>query len=270
MLKRARNPAARRRAIQRELVVPRPLSVEELSRHFDASPATIRRDLVALEKQGVLQRSHGGAVVPFVRPAEQALAVREHQDVEAKRMIARAVLGLLESGQTIFLNDGSTAMAVARELITCRLDLFVATPGVNVATILAQCPTITVCLLGGYVRADSLGTVGHFAEEMIDRINANLAFIAPDALAVAAGITFSDGGDAAIARKMMAKAGRSVIIATARKLGRTERIAAGPVEAAQCLITDDAAPVYDRAAFRKAGLDVVEATGIKPSERANG
>src|SRR5262245_56010052 len=125
---RSRNPVARRLAIRRTLTAREAVSVDELCREFGASPATIRRDLASLRDDAQIERTFGGAALRVERPAEQAFAIRDQQDVEAKRRIAETALTLLEPGWTVFLNDGSTAMSIARAIVADGVELFVATP----------------------------------------------------------------------------------------------------------------------------------------------
>ncbi len=111
----SRNPIARRGKLYRELAVRGAASVAELCELFEASAATIRRDLSALQREGLVTRSYGGAAVRRTRPAEQAFAIREREHVDAKRAMAKAAIELFKPGDTVFLNDGSTVMALARE-----------------------------------------------------------------------------------------------------------------------------------------------------------
>lgn len=230
-------PAERRDAIKQELMVHRFLSVGDLAVRLAASEATIRRDLVALEKDGAIERTHGGATVPNVRTADQMFAARENLDPAEKRAIARATLEFIEPGHTLFLNDGSTTMALARELAASPHELFVATPGVNIAIALAERTQITVCLIGGFVRPASQGTSGAFAEEMVSRIHADLALISPDGVSAERGLSFSNAGDATLADRMVGNADQTVVLATGRKFGRDDRIIATPVDTVDTVIT---------------------------------
>jgi DeoR/GlpR family transcriptional regulator of sugar metabolism len=258
MERQIRNPAARHHAIQRELGVRGVVSVDELSRLLGASPATIRRDLAALEESGRVQRTHGGAAVPIERPAETAFAVREAEASGAKRAIAAAALPLLPAGGTVFMNDGSTVMALAREIVAAGIELFVATPAINVAAKLAESRRVTACLLGGFVGEASLATSGHFAEAMADAINADLALISPDGFSLRHGLTFSHARDAALARRMIARSARCVALVTAAKLHRVGRI--GGTEAAKVatVVTDSTDATITRA-FADHGVEVIVA-----------
>ena len=253
-----RNPIARRRAIQRALTARGVLSVAELCSQFDASPATIRRDLAALEREAVIERSFGGASICVERPAEKIFAVREQQDVEAKKAIATAALRLIEPGGTIFMNDGSTVMSVAREIVAAGIEIFVATPAVNMAMKLAESDDTSVCLLGGFLRQSSLATSGPFAEAMIDQINADLAVISPDGFNLKHGITFSNALDAVIAQKMIARARRTAVVVTRAKFQRLGRFSAAAGTDADVLISHGIDAVLSESMWA-IGIEVIEA-----------
>lgn len=237
-----RNPIARRRALRRELTVRGSVSVAELSQMLGASAATVRRDLEALSREGVLERSYGGAAVRSTRPAEEALAVRAQRFIEEKAAVAHAAMALIEPGNTLFLNDGSTVMALAHELARAEIDLFVVTSAVNIAHVLVANPRITVCLLGGFVRPTSLATGGQFAESMIDQFNADLALLSCDALGAAEGMSFMHPDDAAVARRMGARARRTIALAIHPKFKASARITALPAPDIDAIVTDRMPP----------------------------
>ncbi len=258
MTDRIHNPAARRLAIQGELMSKGVVSVEALSKHLGVSVATIRRDLSLLEDEGHMRRTHGGAVIAAPRGADQDFALREQVDPEAKRTIALHVVRLIEPDSTLFMNDGSTILALAREIVAQRVKLMVVTPGVNVATFLSECPTVSTYLLGGHLRHRTLGTSGAFAERMLDAFNADTAFIAAEGFSPEFGLTYSYETDATLARLMSERAERTIVLATARKLNQRDRITALPVDAVDILITDSDAPDI-LAAYRNAGVEVITA-----------
>jgi DeoR/GlpR family transcriptional regulator of sugar metabolism len=251
-----RNPIARRRALRREIVMRGAVSVTELCDLLKASPATIRRDLAALEQDGVVSRGYGGASVRSLRPAEEALAVREQKHLEAKQVIARAAMGLIRSGDTLFLNDGSTILALARDIALTDLELFVATPAVNIAHILSNNPNVTVCLLGGFVRRTSLATGGHFAEAMVDQINADLALLSCDAFSAADGMCFMHPEDAALARKMTSKAKRTLGLIHSAKFDWRARISSVPTSDIDVLVTEALRPETE-SELRNANVKIV-------------
>lgn len=254
--RKPRNPAGRRAAIRRRLVLDGAVAVEALAREMGVSVATVRRDLSVLEMEGVARRTHGGALITTLRGADQAFALREQVDPDAKRAIARRAVALVRSGQTLLLNDGSTILAVARELVAAHLTVTVATPGVNIATCLSESKSISTYLLGGLVRHRSVGTSGPFAEQMLSSINADLALIASDSFSVREGLAFAYEADARLARLMHEQAATTVILASARKLGQRDRFTAFRAEEVDMLLTDcDRFAVVEP--FGRVGVEVV-------------
>ncbi len=259
MTDKNRSPSTRRAAIQRQLLLDGAVEVDALARDLGVSVATIRRDLTILEDDGSVRRTHGGATVTAPRGADQAFALREQIDRDAKRFIARSAFELIEADQTLFMNDGSTVQALARELVASDMALTVATPGVNIATALSENPEINAYLAGGLVRHRTLGTTGDFVEQMLSAINADTAFIAAEGFSAQDGLTFSYEADAKIARIMNRQATRTVVLATARKIGQRDRMTAIPANMVDVLITDstDEATVGP---IRKLGISVIVAS----------
>ncbi len=253
-----RNPIARRALLRRELAVRGAVSVAELGDILGASSATIRRDLDMLAREGVAVRGYGGASAPSSRPAEEAFAIRERKDVAEKQAVARAALPLVKNGETIFLNDGSTVAAFARELAASELELFVVVSAVNVAHILIENPRITVCLLGGLMRRSSLATGGPIAEAMLEQFNADRAILSADAFSVEEGLSYTNADDATIARRMAARARQCVAMATGRKFGWNARMSGVPASEIDVLVTE-ALPDGQEAALKDAGVSLIEA-----------
>ncbi|MBM3573828.1 MAG: DeoR/GlpR transcriptional regulator, partial [Alphaproteobacteria bacterium] len=253
----------------RELAVRGAVSVAELSELLGASPATIRRDLVALEREGVAQRSYGGAAMRAVRPAEEALAVRAHKHVHEKHAVARAALAVVKPGDTLFLNDGSTILALARELAASDIELFIVTSAVNVAHLLVANPKLTVCLLGGFVRPTSLASGGPFAEAMIEQFNADLALLSCDAFSPAEGMSFMHAEDAAVARRMAARAKRCVGLVISPKFSWSARVTGVPLTEIDALVTDAIAPDL-AAVLARAEIDILDGRRAQPRRGGDG
>lgn len=243
-------------SIQRQLMVDGAVSVEALSKTLGASVATIRRDLNELEAEGLIRRTHGGATVEAPRGADQEFALREQMDADAKRWIGAAAMRFIEPDMTVLMNDGSTLLAVAREIVSSRRRLTVVTPGVNIATLLSESSTINVYLLGGNLRHRTLGTSGVFAEKMLSTFNADLALIAAEGFTPADGLTYSYEADATLAELMHQRAKKTVVLATSRKLHQRDRIRALPASSVHFLITDSNSSVL--LDFRKEGIEIIQ------------
>ena len=258
MAERKYNPEARRIAIQGVLMREGTVSVETLAEQFGASVATIRRDLSALAEAGIARRTHGGAVFRALRGADQAFALREETDAREKQRIARRVVELIEPDMTLLMNDGSTVLAVAREIAAQNLEIMIVTAGVNVATFLAEASRATVYLLGGRVRKHSLGTTGLFAEEMLRGINADLAILACEAAPPNIGLTFSYEHDASLALAMSKRARTVVAVMASRKFELQDRFIALPMNDVDALVTDTVSAEVQKQLSEK-GVDVLTA-----------
>lgn len=259
MAQKTRNPAGRRLSIQRQVLLDGTVTVETLARDLDVSVATIRRDLTSLEDEGLVRRTHGGAVFHPPRGADQAMELREQIDPEAKARIARTALQFIEPDQMIVMNDGSTVLALARELVATRMALTAVTAGVNVAMTLSESPSINAFLLGGAVRHRTLGTSGSFAEAMLNAFNPDIALIAAEGFSVGEGLTYSYETDSALARLMHARASTTIVLATARKLLQRDRITAIAARDIDILVTDcSQRSVLE--SFEKIGVRVIVAS----------
>jgi DeoR/GlpR family transcriptional regulator of sugar metabolism len=258
MAKKPFTPAQRQAEIRRILLTQEEASIDDLVQRLRASPATIRRDLDLLETEAPIERTHGGARIRPIRQAEQNFAARESQDIHEKQAIAAAVLEMITPRSTVFLNDGSTIMAIAKAILGEGIEVFVATPAVNVASKLSEGSGVTSCLLGGIVRQTSLATAGPFTDSMAAQINADLAIISPDGIHASAGATFVHPQDAALARRMSERSAKTIVVATASKLQRRERINALAPSEIDTLVTCAGA---DRIAeIERAGVSVVSAS----------
>lgn len=256
MTEKKNTPTDRRAEIKRRLLIDGSLSVEALAIELGVSVATIRRDLTILEDTGFVKRTHGGAMVGAPQGADLAFSLREQTDQEAKRLIARTAVGLIETEKTFFLNDGSTMMAMARELAALDLKLTVVSCGINVATTLSENPGIQTYLAGGQVRHRTLGTMGSFVDHMLSMMYADIAFIAAESVCAREGMTFSYEEDAIIARKMSERAKKTVALVTARKLLNRDRFTALSPDMLDLLVTDCDDPKILRP-FRETGIAIL-------------
>lgn len=258
MSENSRSPLLRRHALERELTLRGAASVSDLCDVLDVSPATIRRDLAELEKQGLIKRGYGGATVRAISPAEESLSVREQKYVEAKTALARRAVELIRPGDSIFLNDGSTVLALAHELAVRNEEIFVATPSVRVPGVFADCEAATVCLLGGFVNASAQTTGGHFAEAMVDQINVDYAFLSCDGFNPQDGLCFMNAEDAALARRMIKKATKCVALVHSAKFSWRARFSAVPLANIDILVTEQL-PEGVTSALAQAEVQVLEA-----------
>ena len=247
-------PAAVRRARMLEHIEAQGFArVAELSALFGVSEVTVRADLVSLE----VQRVHGGAVAAqrTENPFEQSLLDASDE----KRRIGTTAAALVESGQAIVLDVGTTTTAVAAALLE-RADLrdvVVITNALNIAMLLeAAIPRFTVVVTGGTLRPLQHSLVDPLAGAVLEHIRADLAFIGCSGVDVVAGITNINLPEADVKRRMLATAARSIVVADSSKLGVSQLSRVAPLADIDALITGAEA---DTVALRAAGLDVIPA-----------
>jgi DeoR/GlpR family transcriptional regulator of sugar metabolism len=249
----------RRRRILEVLARRGAVQVVALSQSLGCSEATLRRDLQRLEEEGLLRRTHGGAMVIDdgfqVEPIPQDKAVLQ---VIEKRAIGIAAARLLTPGEVVALTGGTTTLEVARRLRLLER-LRVVTNSVGIAAELAGVPAMEVTLTGGTLRG-SLELTGPQAEQSLRNVYVDVAFIGVDGLTVQHGLTTYNQTEAYINRTMIGQARRVVVVADHTKIGRVTMALIAPVQAIATLVTDDAARRDRLDEFRDIGIEVVVAS----------
>ncbi|MBK4348287.1 DeoR/GlpR family DNA-binding transcription regulator [Lacisediminihabitans changchengi] len=247
-------PAAIRRARMLEHIDAQGFArVSELSALFGVSEVTVRADLESLE----VQRVHGGAVASqrIENTFEQSL----NDASDEKRRIGVAAAALVESGQAIVLDVGTTTTAVATALLERPdlRDVVVITNALNIAMALEPAiPRFTVVVTGGTLRPLQHSLVDPLAGAVLDHIRADLAFIGCSGVDATAGVTNINLPEADVKRRMLATAARSIVVADSSKLGVAQLSRVAPLADIDALITVAEA---DTGALRAAGLQVIPA-----------
>ena len=261
-------PAERHRRIEGILRERRVVRVSTLSEQIGVSEVTIRRDLEALERRGILERTHGGAVLTQRMRAEPAYVEAISSNPEAKRRIAQAAADLVDAGDTLYLNGGTTTLQVFRHLRAPGLKVI--TNHVGIALESAE-HDFDLLLVGGHYRAPSNSVVGPFATEALRRTHATRAYVGVEGVSVASGLTSPVAAEAEIARVMIEQArGRVVIVADHSKIGTVADFVIAPLEAADTLVVDDAVDEEYRDRLVEAGVDVIVARAMVGSGSRSG
>ena len=212
------------------------VTVSALSARFEVSDDTIRRDLQALADDGVLQKTHGGAVALDV-PA-MARAPRNRVLAPIKQALGIAVVATLESGQTVFLDAGETVLSVARALPD--LPFTVITHSLDVAVLLSGRGKIRLILAGGEWSSRQRLFHGSAAEALITGCRADVAILGACAIDPVQGVTATDAGDAAIKRAMFGAAARRILVADHSKLAGCQPWFVAPLSGFDAFYTDRA------------------------------
>ena len=230
--------------------------VKDLARRFSTSLITIRKDLEHLHLQGRVERAHGGAL-PIDAAALRDPALREKERLHRaeKLRIAAAATRLIEPGQVIILDSGTTTTAVARAAKHYR-DLTVITNAVNIAAELAG-TEIEVILTGGALRRNSFSLVGPLAEDSLKHVTADLLFLAVDGFDLSYGLTTPNLLEARVNRVMMENAKTTVVVCDSSKFGKRSLSFIAPPSAVHCTITDKRIPAKYLRGLREAGVKVI-------------
>jgi DeoR/GlpR family transcriptional regulator of sugar metabolism len=211
------------------------VEVLELARLLQVSEHTVRRDLLVLQGQGLLQRTHGGAVT--LDTQRLGLGARAAVLADAKAAVGRAAAALVEAGQTVVLDAGSTPLAMARAL-TVR-PLTVITSSLDVAAIFAGDPQVQIALTGGTWQHDNRALWGPAAIAMLANCRADWAVPGACAIDAQLGVSAPDEADAALKRAMIACARRTLILGDHSKLGNTAPFHVAPWSRVHALLIDE-------------------------------
>jgi DeoR family transcriptional regulator, aga operon transcriptional repressor len=247
----------RRRCIRELVEAQEKVTVEELSARFATSAVTIRGDLKALADIGVLVRTHGGALVQR-DDDDLPISVKENLHHAEKARIAAAAAALIEDGETIMLDSGTTTAEIAKQIRGLKLSsINVITNALNVAVLLANTSHVQLIMLGGMLRPKSYSLSGPQAEAALDGLQADRLFLGVDSIDPEIGLMTPHVLEAQL-NACMIKAARQVIaVADSSKLLRRNLSVIAKVEQIDMLITDTGAHPDTVAALRARGVEVV-------------
>lgn len=230
--------------------------VSELSDELGISRITIRKDLDYLEGKGLIQRSHGGALLPNPSAlSDPSLREKEHQHHKEKRRIAETATTLIAEGQCVLLDSGTTTTCIARLLRTFN-SLTVITNAVNIAVELAN-TNVDVILTGGMLRKNSFSLVGPQAEDMLREIHADTLFLGVDGFDPTTGVTTPNVLEARVNRAMVHAARKTVVVCDSTKFHRRSLANIVPLSNIHTVITDSGMAHEDAARLRDAGIEVM-------------
>jgi DeoR/GlpR family transcriptional regulator of sugar metabolism len=230
--------------------------VRDLASAFSVSEVTVRQDLEKLEAENHVVREHGGA---YLRSAEQqvrAMALHHLVNMEMKQRIGRAAAALVEDGETIILDSGSTTTEVAANLLG-RERLKVITNALNIALMLGALPSCEIHMSGGQFKAPTLSLSGDRSADYFRGLYAQKLFLATAAVSVEAGLTFPALSDIPVKRAMIQSAARVYLVADSSKIGTRSFSQLGEINLIHTLITDAGLRQADHRAFVAAGISVI-------------
>lgn len=256
-------PSVRRQQIYSWIEEHNFARVTELSTAFDISEVTVRSDLDHLERRGQVRRVHGGAVLHQAQSRlERSFEEQSEASADAKRAIGTAAARLVESGDTVIVDVGTTCAAVA-EAIVARTDLFevtIVTNGLNIAPIFEPAmPRFAVVVTGGSVRPLQHSLVDPFGGPVLERLHADLMFLGCNGVDATDGITNINLPEAEMKHRMMRATRRTMVVADGTKLGQTSVAWVCDLEDVDQLITSSNAPSGEIETLAEKGLETVVA-----------
>jgi DeoR family transcriptional regulator, aga operon transcriptional repressor len=251
---RPRHRVERLRAILNLIDTDSASAVDDLADALAVSSSTVRRDLAQLANQGLVLRSHGGAV-RVERGYELPIRYRETSQATEKRHIGQEAGKMVDDDAVVGLNGGTTTMEISRALAS-RRRLTVVTNALNIGAELALRPNIRLVLTGGIARSASFELSGPAAERAIQDYNIDIAFIGVDGVDPVAGCTAHNDSEAMTNAALVRRAARVIVVADHTKLGQVKFAKICDLAAVDVLLTDAGASDEIVSAFRSAGVEV--------------
>ncbi|WP_034912355.1 MULTISPECIES: DeoR/GlpR family DNA-binding transcription regulator [Erwinia] len=212
------------------------VTVDQLVAAISASPATIRRDLIKLDREGVVSRTHGGVTLNRFIPAQPTTVEKMQRNLAEKQAIARAAAERVKSGDSVVLDAGTTMLELARQLT--HLPLRVITSDLHIALFLSEFKQIEVTIIGGRIDDSSQSCIGEHGRRLLRSINPDVAFVSCNSWSLEKGVTTPTEEKAGLKEDLLANARRRVLLADSSKYGSWSLFCVTPLHALTDIITD--------------------------------
>jgi len=259
-------PAQRRERIQEYLATHKIVSTTDLCELLDVSDATIRRDLEWLELQGFLERTHGGAILSERLQLEQAYYQRAESCPEEKRLIGALAASMIQDGDIVFINSGTTTTQVIRH-IHRDADVTVITNNLIAVNEVGEV-NFEIILLGGSFQPKSHSVAGRFAISNLSQVYATKAFIGVDGISIRHGYTIPSNTEAELINLMVERSeGPITIVSDHTKWGVVSNFEIAPVHRIPRLITDEGLDAGARSALAARSVEILIASPSAVNDR---
>lgn len=228
------------------------VSVEVLAKEFDVSQMTIRRDLETLSSSGVIERRHGGAVL------KEEVTYREKNiaNASAKEKIASKAITFIKTGDTVFLDAGTTTFQIAK-MLAARKDLTIITNDVEIAYYLRDAqPTLLLC--GGLMQKETGSLIGDFTHQMLEQINFDVAFIGTSSIDQDFFCSTPSFSKSALKRTAIRKNNETYLVVDASKFNKSALVRTNPLEDFTSVITDKKFSIDEQRQLSDRGIRIIE------------
>ena len=215
------------------------VTVEQLVDAVEASPATIRRDLIKLDEQGVI--SHGGVALRRFEPSQPTTNEKQLRSPAEKRAIARFAASMVQAGDAVVLDAGTTMLELAKCLT--HLPLRVITVDLHIALFLSEFRQIEVTIVGGRIDDSSQSCIGEFGRKMLRSVYPDIAFMSCNSWSVEKGVTTPTEEKAGLKQEIIANAQRKILLADSSKYGAHSLFNVAPLSRFTDIITDGGLPL---------------------------
>ncbi|UGQ48077.1 DeoR family transcriptional regulator [Massilia endophytica] len=251
-----RNSSQRRATILQALTQNGSVQVNQLVEQLGVSAVTIRSDLSVLESQGLATRSHGGATLMRTPPTEHTIPQKDALNHEQKERIGAFAARMVEPGDNIIIDSGTTTISLARHLRSAK-DVTVMTNGLNIAWELADAPGVDLILTGGLLRKQSLSIQGTQAEACLMAYSFDKLFLGVDGFDLQFGVTTHHEAEASLNHKMVERAKKIIVLTDASKFGRVSLHRIVQLNRVHTVITDAGISQEYREGLRDAGIELL-------------
>jgi DeoR/GlpR family transcriptional regulator of sugar metabolism len=250
-------PAERRRQISQRLREQGSISVATLEEEFGVSAMTARRDLDALEREGVARRTHGGAVLPGLSSHEDSFLQRLEVATDAKERLAEAVLELLQPGEAVFVDGSTTGYVAARRIVQENLLCTLLTNNIPVMDLVCEldAPQVELVGIGGTLRKLTRSFVGPQAIRSIDSHFADHVIFSVRGITTEGHLTDPDALEAEVKRSMIRRARSALLLVDGSKFDRPALTQITTIDDVGVMLAADA-PEEALAPLAAAGLDI--------------
>ncbi len=230
--------------------------VGELARIFKVSEVTIRQDLDKLEDEDLIIREHGGAYLKNLPGQVQSFSFQHQGEMDKKDKVGKRAAALIEDGDTVILDSGSTVTEIAKNLPPVS-ELTVVTNAVNIPLIIGGRPGMTVLLTSGEFKAPTLSLTGQKAADFFEGVHVDKLFLATAGITLKAGLTYPSLSDLPVKRAMIQAAGTVYLVADSTKIGKQALASLGALSLIDYLITDDGITDDQKKDFEKHGIEMI-------------
>ncbi|GAB2845523.1 DeoR family transcriptional regulator [Pseudoduganella ginsengisoli] len=251
-----RNTSQRREAILQILARQGSVQVTDMVEQFGVSAVTIRSDLTALESQGLVTRSHGGALLARTPPPEHSIRQKDAINHEQKERIGALAASLVQPGDNIVIDSGTTTISLARHLRNAD-SVTVATNGLNIAWELQDAPGVDLILTGGLLHKKSLSIQGSQAESCLQAYSFDKLFLGVDGFDLQFGVTTHHEAEASLNHKMVERSRKVIVLTDASKFGRVSLHRIVQLDRVHTVITDAAISPEYREGLQRLGIELL-------------